>query len=61
MKDLFGHPIPESVRGILYLCDYVYPVLKPFKALHYDKPEDALYAYGEIPNPLLLGRPEKAS
>lgn len=53
MKTLLGTPIPESIRGIVYLCNFdpVKLELHVFNELLCTSPADALEAYANIPNP----------
>jgi len=53
MKTILGKEIPESTRGVLYLCKYTYdpPSIKVKDEGFYLSPFGALDAYSNIPNP----------
>jgi len=47
-----GTIIPESVRGLLYICqyDYVTKTIEVCNAIAFDRAYDALQAFANIPN-----------
>lgn len=53
MKTLLGSPIPESTRGIVYLClfDYAKMKITVVKEIFCTTCHLALHLYSEIPNP----------
>jgi hypothetical protein len=51
MKTILGTEIPETTRGILYLCKFTRNKLKVIHEVFFTKAWMALEAYANIPNP----------
>ena len=55
MKTILGTEIPDTTRGILYLCHFDFlvdpPKLTVMREILCDSASDALNLYAEIPNP----------